>query len=62
MKQFQLYLILLRMRCHGKSVEQDTPPVTVGLTFPLPMAPAPVIPAAPPPLVGGPVAVPDSYC
>ena len=42
----------------GLSEEQDTPPLTVGLTFPLPMAPAPVIPVAPLPPVGGHVVVP----
>ena len=41
------------------SEEQDNPPVTVGLTFPLPMAPAPVIQVAPLPPVGGHVVPPD---
>ena len=45
--------------CPGLSEEQDIPPVTVGLTFPLPMAPAPVIPVAPLPPIGGHVAPPD---
>ena len=42
----------------GLSEELDIPPVTVGLTFPLPMAPAPVIPVAPLPPVSGHVVVP----
>ena len=43
----------------GLSEEQDIPAVTVGLTFPLPMEPAPVIPVAPLPPVGGHVVPPD---
>ena len=39
----------------GPVENEDTPPVTVGLTFPLPMAPAPVPPVVPPPIIGGPV-------
>ena len=44
----------------GLSEEQDIPPVTVGLSFPLPMAPDPVIPVAPLPPVGGHVVVPPA--
>ena len=42
----------------GLSEEPDIPPITVGLTFPLPMAPAPVILVAPLPPVSGHVVVP----
>ena len=41
------------------SSEEDDPPVTVGLTFPLPMA-APAIPPPPPPLIGGTAAIPPA--
>ena len=42
----------------GPVEDKDTPPVTVGLTFLLPMALALVPPAVPPPMIGGPLGVP----
>ena len=42
----------------GPVEDEDPPPVTVGLTFLLPMALAPVPPAVPAPMIGGPLAVP----